>query len=194
LNGNSCENEIALQLTDPAGNTQPLTAYTTCNGGNGLYYVNLNVPSGNTTGSVADWVLQFDDTDDQNTDYEYSVRFGRLTYDAAYTECVPMMTNENPSAEQHINTTTQKNVNASARQHFSTLKLYPVPAFSEKIHSANIEILSNEGKTLMSQKASLQEGMNIIQLDLADLPAGHYHIRMYSSSDTQIQSFVKITP
>jgi len=75
LKGNSCENEIAIQITDPAGNTQSLTAYTTCDSSNGLYYVNLNVPSGNTTGSVADWVVEFDDTNDQNTDYEYSVRF-----------------------------------------------------------------------------------------------------------------------
>jgi len=43
LNGNSCENEIAIQLTDPAGNTQPLTAYTTCDGGNGLYYGSSNL-------------------------------------------------------------------------------------------------------------------------------------------------------
>jgi len=38
-----------------------------------------------TTGSVADWVVEFDDTNDQNTDYEYSVRFGRLTYTTVYT-------------------------------------------------------------------------------------------------------------
>jgi len=60
LNGNSCENEIAIQITDPAGNTQALTAYTTCNGGNGLFYVDLAVPSGSTTGSVADWTVEFD--------------------------------------------------------------------------------------------------------------------------------------
>jgi len=80
LNGSSCENEIAIQITDPAGNTQPLTAYNTCDGGTGLFYVNLDVPSGSTTGTVEDWIVEFDDTNDQNTDYEYSVRFARLNY------------------------------------------------------------------------------------------------------------------
>ncbi len=204
LNGNSCENEIAIQVTDPAGNTQPLTAYTTCDGGNGLYYVNLDVPSGNTTGSMADWLVEFDDTNDQNSDYEYSIRFGRLTYDVEYTECVPMLVNEeNTSAHQYINTSAQENVNSSTRQlNNSSLKLYPVPAnhhlnveyFSENTHPMNIEILSNEGKTLVSSQENLQEGMNTIQLDIADLPAGHYHIRMYNADDMQMQSFVKITP
>jgi len=133
-----------------------LTAYTTCNGGTGLYYVDLNVPSGNTTGSVADWVVEFDDTNDQNTGYEYSVRFGIYP--------VP--------ASQHLN----------------------VEYFSEKANPANIEILSNDGKMLMSEKAALQEGLNTIQMNITDLSAGHYHIRMYNADDVQMQSFIKITP
>lgn len=46
----------------------------------------------------------------------------------------------------------------------------------------------------MSNKEFLQEGINTIQLDIADLPAGHYHIRMYNANEMQMQSFVKITP
>ena len=203
LNGASCENEIAMQLTDPAGNTQPLTAYTTCDGGTGLYYVNLDVPSGNTTGSVADWVLEFDDTNDQNSDYEYSVRFGRLTYDVEYTECVPMLVNENEAPQQLNTPSTQQLVNSSTRQlNNSSLKLYPVPAsqhlnveyFSAMNNPTNIEVISNEGKTLLSTQEFLQEGLNTIQLDIAALPAGHYHIRMYNTDDMQMQSFVKIAP
>jgi len=203
LNGSSCENEIAMQLTDPAGNTQPLTAYTTCDGGTGLYYVNLDVPSGNTTGSVADWILEFDDTNDQNSDYEYSVRFGRLTYDVEYTECVPMLVNENEAPQQLNTPSTQQLVNSSTRQlNNSSLKLYPVPAsqhlnveyFSAMNNPTNIEVISNEGKTLLSTQEFLQEGLNTIQLDIAALPAGHYHIRMYNTDDMQMQSFVKIAP
>jgi len=211
LNGNSCENEIAIQITDPAGNTQALTPFTTCNGGNGLYYINLNVPSGNTTGNVADWVVEFKDTNEQNIDYEYSVRFGRLTYNTEYTECMPMKNEENTSAQQLNNSSTQQLANSSAheivstsaRQHISTLKLYPVPAsqylnveyFSENINSTNIEIISNEGKMLRSKQQLLQEGLkglNTIQMNTADLPAGRYHLRIYNADDVQVQSFVKI--
>ena len=60
-----------------------------------LYYADLDVPSDNTTGSPADWVVEFDDTNDQNADYEYSVRFGKLTYTAEYLDCMEMLVNEN---------------------------------------------------------------------------------------------------
>ncbi len=193
LSGSSCENEIAIQITDPAGNTQPLTAFTTCIGGTDLYFVNLNVPSGNTTGNPADWVVEFDDTNDQNTGYEYSVRFGRLTYNTQYVECMEMMANESP---QQLN-------NSSTHQfNNSSLKLYPVPAnhllnveyFSENSHSTNIEIISNEGKIMMSQQEFLQEGLNTVQLDIADLPVGYYFIRMYGEDEMQTQPFVKVMP
>ena len=206
LNGASCENEIAIQLTDPAGNTQSLTAYASCDGGTGLYYINLNVPSASVTGEIAPWIVRFDDTNDQNTDYEYSVRFGRLTYTTQYDLCDTqmMIVEENEDEQQQLNnSSTQRLDNSSTRQpNNSSLKLYPVPAsqhlnveyFSENINPTNIEIISNEGKTLMSSQEFSQEGINTIQLDIADLPAGHYHIRMYNASDMQMQSFVKIAP
>ena len=203
LNGASCENEIAIQLTDPAGNTQALTTYMTCDGGTELYYVNLNVPSGSVTGEIAPWIVQFDDTNDQNSDYEYSVRFGRLTYTTQYDLCdTQMMVVEENEDSHQLNTSARSNYNTTTPQHHNTLKLYPVPAsqhlnveyFSENNNPTNIEIISNEGKTLMSQKEFSQEGINTIQLDIADLPAGHYHIRMYNAEDMQMQSFVKIMP
>jgi len=203
LNGASCENEIAIQLTDPAGNTQALTTYMTCDGGTELYYVNLNVPSGSVTGEIAPWIVQFDDTNDQNSDYEYSVRFGRLTYTTQYDLCdTQMMIVEENEDSHQLNTSARSNYNTTTPQHHNTLKLYPVPAsqhlnveyFSENNNPTNIEIISNEGKTLMSQKEFSQEGINTIQLDIADLPAGHYHIRVYNAEDMQMQSFVKIMP
>ena len=62
------------------------------------------------------------------------------------------------------------------------------------MNSANIEIISSDGKMLMSKQESLQEGINIIQLDITILPEGHYHIRIYNADDMQVQSFVKIAP
>jgi len=46
----------------------------------------------------------------------------------------------------------------------------------------------------MSQQQFLQEGMNTIQLDIAAIPSGHYHIRVYNADNIQMKSFVKITP
>lgn len=207
LNGNSCENEIAIQLTDPAGNTQPLTAYTTCDGGTGLYYVNLDVPSANIASNSNRWTVQFDDTNDQNSDYEYSVRFGRLTYTTQYNLCDTQMmiveeNEENTSAQQQVSTQARQHVSTSTPQHNNTLKLYPVPAtqylnveyFSETNNPTNIEIISNEGKILMQEKAFSQEGINTSRLDIAQLPAGHYHIRIYNTDGMQMQSFIKIAP
>jgi len=79
----SCESEIEVRLTDPAGNVTMYTPFATCNGPGQLYFVTLNVPSGQTTGSIANWETEFRDTNDQNVGLaEYSVRWGRLTYDA----------------------------------------------------------------------------------------------------------------
>jgi len=87
VNGNSCESDIEVRLTDPTGNANVFTPFTTCMGTGTLYNVTLNVPSGATTGSIANWTAEFRDTNDQNTAAaEYSVRFGRLIYDATITD------------------------------------------------------------------------------------------------------------
>lgn len=46
----------------------------------------------------------------------------------------------------------------------------------------------------MQKDEFLQEGMNTIQLDIADLPVGYYFIRMYGADNVQTQPFVKIMP
>ncbi len=210
LEGSSCENEIAIQITDPAGNTQPLTVYTACDGGTGLRYINLNIPSGFTTGTVGDWVVQFDDTNDQNTGDEYSVRFGRLSYRAEYYQCSEAaMVYENDDTiypiemQKNLNTSAQKNDNTTTPRYYNTLKLYPIPAIqhlnvdytSEATSTVNFEIVSNNGSTVMSKAQATQAGLNTVRFDIAQLPAGHYYIRTYSAGDKpQMQPFIKIAP
>jgi len=81
--GASCESDIEVRVTDPAGNVNVFTPFATCAGAGPLYFISLNIPSGSTIGSIADWVVEFRDTNDQNAGAaEYSVRFGRLSYDA----------------------------------------------------------------------------------------------------------------
>jgi len=93
---NSCENEIEVRLTDPVGNVNMFTPFATCNGSAGnLYFITLNVPNGQTTGSPANWIAEFRDTNDQNNELaEYSVRWGRLNYTAEVSACgVPVIVN-----------------------------------------------------------------------------------------------------
>ena len=82
--GNSCESDIAVRLTDPAGNVTNFTnIFNTCDGTGPLYQRTLVVTTAATTGNADDWVVEFRDTNDQNPGQrEYSVRFGRLFYDA----------------------------------------------------------------------------------------------------------------
>ncbi len=192
LNGSSCENEIAMRLTDPANNTQFLTAYTTCNGGSDLFSVTLDIPSGNTIGVPKDWVLRFDDTNDQNPDYEYSPRFARLTYDVEYTTCMPIT----PATNEHVDLS-KEDTDVSTH---NEMKVFPVPAsqylnieyFSEDTGQMSMQILSSEGKLMMSQEGLIQEGFNTLQLNIADLPAGHYYIRAFDRYYAQTKPFVKL--
>lgn len=89
LNGNSCENEIAIQLTDPTGNTQLLTTYTTCDGGSELYFIELPLPNTFINGNGNNWLIEFDDTNNQNIDHEYVVKFIRLNYTSTTTLSAP---------------------------------------------------------------------------------------------------------
>ena len=84
IDGNSCESDIEVQVTDPAGNVSLFdNLFTGCLGlAGGLFQKLITIPSASTTGSVADWVVEFRDTNDQNAGREYTVRFGRLNYDA----------------------------------------------------------------------------------------------------------------
>jgi len=81
--GNSCESDIEIRLTDPVGGVTTFNnVYTTCDGEGPLYFIELTVPSGMTTGMPANWTAEFRDTNDQNAgEAEYSVRWGNLSYD-----------------------------------------------------------------------------------------------------------------
>jgi len=83
-------------VTDPAGNTFPIFAppVTTCTGNDAIFQFTLPLASVPTAASGGgDWKLRFRDTQEQNpisagnpapatpAGTEYSVRFGRITYD-----------------------------------------------------------------------------------------------------------------
>ena len=94
--GNSCERDVEVEVTDPAGTVFPIfTAPTNgCNGNDAGFQFFLpvaSVPSQSSGGGV--WKLRFRDTEDHNpvsagpidvftpAGTEFSVRFGRITYD-----------------------------------------------------------------------------------------------------------------
>jgi len=83
VNGNSCESDIAVRVTDPAGNATVFNGlFTGCLGSTGgLFIKTLQIPSASTIGTPADWVIEFRDINDQNAGVEYTARFGRLIYD-----------------------------------------------------------------------------------------------------------------
>ena len=89
LNGSSCEREIAIQLTDPTGNIRSLTTYTTCDGGSDLYYIELPLADKFLSYADYDWLLEFNDTYNQNTDHEFVVKFVRLNYKKTSILSVP---------------------------------------------------------------------------------------------------------
>ncbi len=95
VNGNSCESDIEVQVTDPAGNIVYVGApFATCNGAaGGLYIETINIPTANTTGATANWTVEFRDTNDQNPGAEeYTARFGRLIYDTTTSGVVSCAT------------------------------------------------------------------------------------------------------
>ncbi len=94
--GNSCERDVEVEVTDPAGTVFPVFAAPTgeCDGNDALFQFFLpvaSVPTQSSGGGV--WKLRFRDTEEQNPvsagspgqfappGTEFSVRFGRITYD-----------------------------------------------------------------------------------------------------------------
>ena len=94
--GNSCETHVEVEVTDPAGTVFPVFVAPTgnCDGNDALFQFFLpvaSVPSQSSGGGV--WKLRFRDTEDDNpvsagpigvstpAGTEFSVRFGRITYD-----------------------------------------------------------------------------------------------------------------
>ena len=99
--GNSCERDVEVEITDPGGNVFPIFIAPTgsCSGNDGIFQFLLTdafVPTQSSGGGV--WKLRFRDTDDQNPvsagppdgnsvppGTEFSVRFGRINYDITIT-------------------------------------------------------------------------------------------------------------
>lgn len=79
----SCEEEITLRVTDPAGNATTFNhIFTTTDCTiNTLHSTTLYIPNASTNGDGSDWVVEYRDSDDQNSGDEYSMRFARLNYD-----------------------------------------------------------------------------------------------------------------
>jgi len=84
-----------------------------------------------------------------------------------------------------------------------SVELYPIPA-SDKLcvdyrtdtsFPLHIEVVSNKGKVLIAHRVEGQIGVNSVELDVASLAAGHYHVRIYGANGIpQMLSFVKINP
>jgi len=101
--GNSCERDVEVEITDPAGNVSLFPApVTTCTGSDAIFSFILPIASVPTQASGGGtWKLRFRDTEDQNSvadgspnggsvppGTEFSVRFGRINYDITVTpEC-----------------------------------------------------------------------------------------------------------
>lgn len=79
--GNSCEKDVEIRVTDPAGNISPIFAapVNTCNGGSHLFQFLLPLASVPVNGG--DWKITYRDIDDQNASTEYIVNSTRIFYD-----------------------------------------------------------------------------------------------------------------
>ena len=200
----SCENEIEIRVTDPAGNVVYTgTPFTTCNGSGpnpfpgALYNTTITIPSASTTGSLANWTVEFRDTNDQNAGAnEYSVRFGRINYDVDGTlDCDGAIISE-------VNTSvTSRRVEESETGH--DIKLYPVPTtgrltleyITDIDEQIQIEIFNIEGKALRSVEQQVSKGLNIIDLEVYELPGGMYYVRTIDYlGTTKVKPFTKLAP
>ncbi len=85
----------------------------------------------------------------------------------------------------------------------SQMSLYPVPSnkslnidyHSNSLRILNIEVISNTGQVVLSDQATVEEGINTISMDIESLPAGYYYVRTQQARKTpQIKPFIKISP
>jgi len=76
----------------------------------------------------------------------------------------------------------------------SEVKIYPNPAIdyvNVEITSSNemeigMALFNTSGQILLSQKVRLQEGSNLIRLDLSSIPPGSYHINLSNTQNIEI--------
>lgn len=196
---NSCEEDIQIQLRDPANNVttiNPFEAGTCQVGTQGWVFVEIPVadvllPNGSTAG----WTIQYQDTDDQNAGAEYRMGAVVLDYDICDANCISSTKSDNT-----IDFNEEMLALAAAEQ-LENISIYPVPtrnrlnvdyeAITDK--TVEIHVMSNDGKTAMRQIVNVSKGNNSITLQTGDLVAGYYYIAIYSTDGTpKLKPFVKV--
>jgi len=91
VEGLSCERDAEIRVTDPSGNRTVFPApVNSCNRNDAVFKFLFPSAAISTTGG--NWILEFRDVNDQNPGAEeYSVRFGRITYEITITpDCDPL--------------------------------------------------------------------------------------------------------
>jgi len=189
VTGASCESDIEVEITDPAGNPIFMgNIFGTCNGSGSshpvgaLYVVTLPIPMA-TDVEPGDWTVQFTDSNDQNAGSEYLVGFVSLIADCAFEVCEDDV--EDRADEELV---------------IKEASLYPVPVnqqlnvdyYVEKTHLVTYEVFSTDGKAALRGEEFVVRGKNTFQVNVASLPAGHYYIRMDDSELIQTKPFVKM--
>ena len=189
--GSSCENEIEVRVTDPAGNMTTERPFSTCDK-DGLHYVVLDLPDVPLEGgSVGTWYIEFRDTNDQNIGApEYSTRFARLTYDATFDDCYNT---------ERISTYNENELLSG----LSEVRLYPVPTSSvlnmeytsDEDTDLSIEIIDGTGRVVGYQKESAISGVNTFNMQVHDLAQGMYYVRIMDNMERmQVKPFTKVNP
>jgi len=111
--GNSCEEDVIVELTDPAGTVFTSNLFTTCTRNDAFYQfppLNVSIPP-----MGGQWKLRFKDDNDQNpvaagpvtgnapAGTEFSVRFGIIRYDIIVDpDCDMMVAGENDDSISEV--------------------------------------------------------------------------------------------
>ncbi len=191
VTGASCESDIEVEITDPAGNPIFMgNIFGTCNGSGSshpvgaLYVVTLPIPMA-TNVEPGDWTVTFTDSNDQNSGDEYLVGFVSLVADCAYEICEDDLEDRSDEVLE-----------------IKEVLLYPVPAnqqlnvdyYVEETRLVMYEVFSTDGKPALMGEEFVVRGKNTFQVNVASLPAGQYYIRMNENDSELIQTkpFVKM--
>lgn len=186
--GASCESDIELSITDPAGDPIFLgNVFATCDGSGShpvgdLYNVTLPIPVATNVES-GNWMVRFSDSNDQNTGAEFIVAFISLEADCEYKTCESNL--EGREEELPL----------------EDVRLYPVPANeflnidydADNTRLLSYEIFTPEGKSAIRGEEFVVKGKNTFQVNIKTLPVGHYYIKMSDNNNiTQTKPFVKM--
>ncbi len=186
--GASCESDIEVSISDPAGSPIFLgNVFATCEGSGSspfgkLYEVNLPIPVA-TNVEPGNWMIRFSDSNDQNSGIEFLVGFLSLDANCEYRTCENNL--ENREEELPL----------------EEVRLYPVPADeylnidydADNTRLLSYEIFTPNGKSATRGEEFVVKGKNTFQVDITTLPVGHYYIKMSDNNNvTQTKPFVKM--